>query len=212
LQPKPVSKGSGFLICWAFDLLPLPLTDLVAANTSNVFRREIMRKELESGIEYIIFASRWFQAPLYLGLIVAGILYSYKFVVELVHLASSVNTITEELLMLGVLTLVDITMVANLLVMVIIGGYATFVSRINLQGHQDKPDWLDKIDAGALKVKLATALVGISGIHLLKSFINIKEKTSEQVMWQVIIHVVFLVSSLMLAFTENLMQKKAAKG
>ncbi len=171
-----------------------------------------MRKELESGIEYIIFASRWFQAPLYLGLIVAGILYSYKFVVELVHLASSVNTITEELLMLGVLTLVDITMVANLLVMVIIGGYATFVSRINLQGHQDKPDWLDKIDAGALKVKLATALVGISGIHLLKSFINIKEKTSEQVMWQVIIHVVFLVSSLMLAFTENLMQKKAAKG
>ncbi|MFN7824604.1 MAG: TIGR00645 family protein [Pseudobdellovibrionaceae bacterium] len=171
-----------------------------------------MRKELESGIEYVIFASRWFQAPLYLGLIVAGILYSYKFVVELVHLASSVNTITEELLMLGVLTLVDITMVANLLVMVIIGGYATFVSRINLQGHQDKPDWLDKIDAGALKVKLATALVGISGIHLLKSFINIKEKTSEQVMWQVIIHVVFLVSSLMLAFTENLMQKKAAKG
>lgn len=170
-----------------------------------------MKKNIESGIEYVIFASRWFQAPLYLGLIVAGILYSYKFVVELIHLASSVNTLTEELLMLGVLTLVDITMVANLLVMVIIGGYATFVSRIDLNGHQDKPDWLDKIDAGALKVKLATALVGISGIHLLKSFINIKEKSSEQVMWQVIIHVVFLVSSIMLAYTENLMHKKSPK-
>jgi uncharacterized protein (TIGR00645 family) len=106
-----------------------------------------------------------------------------KVLVELIHLAIQVGTISEELLMLGVLTLVDITMVANLLVMVIIGGYATFVSRMDLQGHPDKPDWLDKIDAGALKVKLATALVGISAIHLLKSFINIKEKTNDQVMW-----------------------------
>lgn len=168
-----------------------------------------MHKKIESKIESIIFASRWFQAPLYLGLIVAGLLYTYKFIVELYHLAVSVNQITEELLMLGVLTLVDITMVANLLIMVIIGGYATFVSRMDLSGHPDKPDWLDKIDAGALKVKLATALVGISGIHLLKSFINIKEKSSEQIMWQVIIHVVFLLSSLMLAYTEKLMQKKS---
>lgn len=167
-----------------------------------------MRKQFEVAMEGIIFSSRWFQAPLYLGLIVAGILYAYKFLVELIHLATTVNSITEEVLMLGVLTLVDITMVANLLVMVIIGGYATFVSRIDLQGHPDKPDWLDKIDAGALKVKLATALVGISGIHLLKAFINIKEKTSDQIMWQVIIHVVFLLSSVMLAYTENLMQKK----
>lgn len=167
-----------------------------------------MKKHFENAMEGIIFSSRWFQAPLYLGLIVAGVLYAYKFMIELIHLATSVNAITEEVLMLGVLTLVDITMVANLLVMVIIGGYATFVSRIDLQGHPDKPDWLDKIDAGALKVKLATALVGISGIHLLKAFINIKEKTSEQIMWQVIIHVVFLLSSIMLAYTENLMHKK----
>jgi len=164
--------------------------------------------KMESAMEKVIFASRWFQAPLYLGLIVAGVLYAYKFVVELSHLVVSVNEITEELLMLGVLTLVDITMVANLLVMVIIGGYATFVSRINLNDHPDKPDWLDKIDAGTLKVKLATALVGISGIHLLKSFINIKEKSNDQVMWQVIIHVVFLLSSVMLAYTETLMNKK----
>lgn len=167
-----------------------------------------MRKQIESSMEFIIFSSRWFQAPLYLGLIVAGVLYTYKFLVELIHLTVSVNSLTEEVLMLGVLTLVDITMVANLLVMVIIGGYATFVSRIDLQGHPDKPDWLDKIDAGGLKVKLATALVGISGIHLLKSFINIKEKDSDQIMWQVIIHIVFLLSSIMLAYTENLMHKK----
>ncbi len=167
-----------------------------------------MRKQFENAMEGIIFSSRWFQAPLYLGLIVAGILYAYKFLVELIHLVTSVNSMSEEVLMLGVLTLVDITMVANLLVMVIIGGYATFVSRINLQGHPDKPDWLDKIDAGALKVKLATALVGISGIHLLKAFINIKEKTNDQIMWQVIIHVVFLLSSIMLAYTEILMAKK----
>jgi uncharacterized protein (TIGR00645 family) len=168
-----------------------------------------MRRQIENRIEWIIFSSRWFQAPLYLGLIVAGVLYTYKFLVELFHLAMKVETLSEELLMLGVLTLVDITMVANLLVMVIIGGYATFVSRMDLQGHPDKPDWLDKIDAGALKVKLATALVGISGIHLLKSFINIKEKTNDQVMWQVIIHVVFLVSSIFLAYTEVLLNKKA---
>ena len=165
-------------------------------------------EKVESVMEKVIFASRWFQAPLYLGLIVAVVFYAYKLIVELWHLVITVNEITEELLMLGVLTLVDITMVANLLIMVIIGGYATFVSRINLDGHPDKPDWLDKVDAGTLKVKLATALVGISGIHLLKAFINIKEKSNDQVMWQVIIHVVFLLSSVMLAYTENLMKKK----
>ncbi len=165
------------------------------------------KEKVENFLEKIIFASRWFQAPLYAGLIIAGVLYSYKFLVELSHLVLTVNTITEEMLMLGVLTLVDITMVANLLIMVIIGGYATFVSRINLKDHPDKPDWLDKIDAGTLKVKLATALVGISGIHLLKSFINIKEKSTDQIMWQVIIHIVFLLSSLMLAYTEKIMHE-----
>ncbi len=164
-------------------------------------------KTLEGFFEKIIFASRWFQAPMYLGLIVAGVLYAYKFLVELVHLVAHVQEITEEHLMLGVLTLVDITMVANLLVMVIIGGYATFVSRLDIASHVDRPDWLQKVDAGTLKVKLATALVGISGIHLLKSFINIKEQPVESVKWQIIIHVVFLASSIMLAFTETLLHK-----
>ena len=162
-------------------------------------------KKLENAFESMIFASRWVQAPVYAGLILASILYSYKFVAELIHLTTDINKITEEYLMLGILTLVDITMVLNLLVMVIIGGYATFVSRIHLDHHEDRPDWLKKIDAGTLKVKLAGALVGISGIHLLKSFINISNKDYEQVKWQVIIHFVFLLSTLMLAYTEKVL-------
>lgn len=190
---------------WIRTHSPRALTRGYLPADSICLRLSLMEKLLEK----LIFTSRWFQAPLYAGLIVAGILYAYKFTVELWHLVVTVNEISEEMLMLGVLTLVDITMVANLLIMVIIGGYATFVSRINLDNHPDKPDWLDKIDAGTLKVKLATALVGISGIHLLKSFINIKEKSNDQVMWQVIIHVVFLLSSVMLAYTEKLMHKKS---
>jgi len=162
-------------------------------------------KKIENIFEQIIFSSRWVQAPIYGGLIVGSILYTYKFLVELIHLCATVGTMKEEVLMLGILTLVDISMVLNLLVMVIIGGYATFVSRMNLESHEDRPDWLEKIDAGTLKVKLAGALVGISGIHLLKSFINISNKDYEQVKWQVVIHVVFLFSTLMLAFTEKVL-------
>jgi uncharacterized protein (TIGR00645 family) len=164
-----------------------------------------MKKTIEHYFEAIIFSSRWIQAPIYGGLIVGSALYSYKFLVELIHLVQEVKTIQEEVLMLGILTLVDISMVLNLLVMVIIGGYATFVSRMHLDHHEDRPDWLEKIDAGTLKVKLAGALVGISGIHLLKSFINITNKDMEHVKWQIIIHVVFLFSTLMLAYTEKIL-------
>jgi len=162
-------------------------------------------KKLEHLFEIIIFQSRWIQAPVYGGLIVGAMLYTYKFFVELIHLCATVGSITEEVLMMGILTLVDVTMVLNLLVMVVIGGYATFVSRLDLNKHEDRPDWLTKIDAGTLKVKLAGALVGISGIHLLKTFINISNKDFEQVKWQIIIHVVFLLSTLMLAYTEKVL-------
>lgn len=164
-----------------------------------------MLKQIENIFESVIFFSRWIQAPIYAGLIVGAVLYTYKFLVELVHLCATVNTISEEMLMLGILTLVDITMVLNLLIMVIIGGYATFVSRMQLDQHEDRPDWLEKIDAGTLKVKLAAALVGISGIHLLKSFIDISKKDFNQVKWQIIIHVVFLISTIMLAYSEKIM-------
>jgi uncharacterized protein (TIGR00645 family) len=166
---------------------------------------------IENVFEGIIFASRWVQAPIYGGLIVGSILYTYKFIEELIQLCMTVGTIKEEVLMLGILTLVDISMVLNLLVMVIIGGYATFVSRIHLDAHEDRPDWLQKIDAGTLKVKLAGALVGISGIHLLKSFIDISKKDFEQVKWQIVIHVVFLFSTLMLAYTEKVLHSSHQK-
>ena len=167
-----------------------------------------MSNKLESAFEKIIFASRWLQAPLYGGLIVGGALYAYKYIVELIHLCVTINELTETALMLGILTLVDITMVANLLIMVIIGGYSTFVSRLDIDKHEDKPEWLQKIDAGTLKVKLAGSLVGVSGIHLLITFINIKSYESEHVMWQVIIHVVFLLSSVMLAWSERILHQK----
>lgn len=167
-----------------------------------------MSTKVETVFERIIFASRWLQAPLYAGLIIGGVLYAYKFIAELIHLCLTINEITETTLMLGILTLVDITMVANLLIMVIIGGYSTFVSRIDIDKHEDKPEWLQKVDAGTLKVKLAGSLVGVSGIHLLQTFINIKNHETEHVMWQVIIHVVFLFSSVMLAFSEKLLHQK----
>ena len=167
-----------------------------------------MSNKVETVFEKIIFASRWLQAPLYAGLIVGGVLYAYKFLIELIHLCATINEITETALMLGVLTLVDITMVANLIIMVIIGGYTTFVSRMDIDKHEDKPEWLQKIDAGTLKIKLAGSLVGVSGIHLLQVFINIKNHESEHVMWMVIIHVVFLLSSIMLAYSEKLLHQK----
>ncbi len=168
-------------------------------------------KSLEHAVERFIFFSRWFQAPMYVGLCVIGFVYAYKFAAELVHIVAEVGTLSEEAFMLGVLTLVDITMVANVLVMVIIGGYATFVSRLPLNDHEDKPDWLQRVDAGTMKVKLAASLVGISGIHLLKSFINIGNKDQEQVTMQVIIHLVFVVSALLLAVTELVLKKKGSE-
>ena len=159
-------------------------------------------------LEKLIFGSRWIQAPLYVGLIVAGVIYAYKFAEHLWHMIHGIQSLDETKIMLGVLTLVDITMVANLLVMVIVGGYATFVSRLDIDGHPDKPDWLEHIDAGTMKVKLAGSLVGVSGIHLLQTFINVKELDEKAVMWQVIIHTVFLLSSIMLAWTERVLHSK----
>ena len=159
---------------------------------------------VEAALEWLIFWSRWIQAPLYLGLILGSVLYTYKFLVDLVHLWREVNHMTEEMVMLGVLNLVDITMVANLITMVVIGGYASFVSRLPVEKHEDRPDWLLKVDAGTLKIKLVGSLIGISGIHLLKSFINVDHRPHDQIMWQILIHCTFLISALLLAVTERI--------
>ncbi|OHE83887.1 MAG: hypothetical protein A2579_11510 [Lysobacterales bacterium RIFOXYD1_FULL_69_11] len=120
----------------------------------------------------LIFSSRWLQLPLYLGLIVAQCVYVFLFVKELVHLVSDASSMTEQMIMLLVLGLIDVVMISNLLVMVIVGGYETFVSRLRLEGHPDQPEWLSHVNASVLKVKLAMAIIGISSIHLLKTFIE----------------------------------------
>lgn len=155
-------------------------------------------------IASIIFFSRWLQAPLYFGLIVAQGVYVYHFMLELWHLIAKATTISENELMLAVLALIDVVMIANLLIMVIVGGYETFVSRLNLQDHPDEPEWLSHVNAGVLKVKLATALIGISSIHLLQTFINARKLPEHVMMWQVIIHLTFVVSAVIMAWTDKI--------
>lgn len=159
-------------------------------------------------IPALIFASRWLQLPLYLGLIVAQAAYVYQFWQELVHLLGlvwTVGRINETEIMLVVLGLIDVVMIANLLIMVIVGGYETFVSRLYLENHPDQPEWLSHVNASVLKVKLATAIIGISSIHLLKTFINADQISHHVIMWQVLIHLTFLLSALAISTTDRLL-------
>jgi uncharacterized protein (TIGR00645 family) len=175
----------------------------------------------------LIFASRWLQLPLYLGLIVAQAVYVVHFLVELLHLVEAafgskdalqalitsigykttapVGTLNETVIMLVVLALNDVVMISNLLIMVIVGGYETFVSRMGLQGHPDQPEWLSHVNASVLKVKLATAIIGISSIHLLKTFINADNYTDRVLIAQTVIHIAFLLSAMAIAYTDRLM-------
>lgn len=183
----------------------------------------------------LIFSSRWLQLPLYLGLIVAQGVYVVLFVKELYHLIMHATSVGEQQIMLIVLGLIDVVMISNLLVMVIVGGYETFVSRLGLEGHPDQPEWLSHVNASVLKVKLAMAIIGISSIHLLKTFIaagtleglplcgsaelaaaataalegtvqRCSSLTTTGVMWQTIIHCVFILSAVGIAYTDRLMQ------
>ena len=154
-----------------------------------------------------IFMSRWLQAPLYLGLIVAQGVYVFQFWQELVHLITMMMAkggTTETEIMLIVLGLIDVVMISNLLVMVIVGGWETFVSRLDLQNHPDEPEWLSHVNAGVLKVKLATAIIGISSIHLLKTFINASAYDEKTLIWQTLIHVTFVLSAISIAYTEKI--------
>ncbi len=175
----------------------------------------------------LIFASRWLQLPLYLGLILAQGVYVFHFWVELVHLIEAafgnqealvklvssvgyvssvqVSNLNETIIMLVVLALIDVVMISNLLIMVIVGGYETFVSRLNLEGHPDQPEWLSHVNASVLKVKLATAIIGISSIHLLKTFINAANYSEKVLLWQTVIHITFLLSALAIAAADRVM-------
>ena len=175
----------------------------------------------------LIFASRWLQLPLYIGLIAAQAVYVFHFWVELVHLLEAsfgdqralqmlvgsigyksdapLTALNETVIMLVVLGLIDVVMISNLLIMVIVGGYETFVSRLNLEGHPDQPEWLSHVNASVLKVKLATAIIGISSIHLLKTFINAANYEDKVLIWQTLIHIAFLFSALAIALADRLM-------
>jgi uncharacterized protein (TIGR00645 family) len=175
----------------------------------------------------IMFASRWLQFPLYLGLILAQCVYVFHFWVELKdligaafgnaeslkHILDAVTVpgaerptrLNETTIMLVVLGLIDVVMISNLLIMVIIGGYETFVSRMNLEGHPDQPEWLSHVNASVLKTKLAMAIIGISSIHLLKTFISAGAYSPQVLIAQTVIHTVFLLSALAIAYTDRLM-------
>ena len=161
----------------------------------------------------LIFGSRWLQVPLYLGLIVAQGVYVLLFLKELVHLVGGAMKFTEQEIMLVVLGLIDVVMISNLLIMVIVGGYETFVSRMELERHPDQPEWLSHVNASVLKIKLAMAIIGISSIHLLRTFIfagqlgkDGSQFTETAVMWQAIIHVIFILSAVGIAYVEKISQ------
>jgi uncharacterized protein (TIGR00645 family) len=182
----------------------------------------------------LIFASRWLQLPLYLGLILAQAVYVYQFWTELVHLIEAAfgnqqalellitstgykadvrpSALNETILMLVVLGLIDVVMISNLLIMVIVGGYETFVSRMDLADHPDQPEWLSHVNASVLKVKLATAIIGISSIHLLRTFINADNYEQKTLMWQTLIHVAFLLSAMAIAVTDRLLPQQDHRG
>src|SRR5262245_23130789 len=166
----------------------------------------------------LIFGSRWLQLPLYVGLIGAQAVYVLLFLKELWHLAVSWQDVTEQQLMLAVLGLIDVVMISNLLVMVIVGGYETFVSRLNLRGHPDEPEWLSHVNASVLKIKLAMAIIGISSISLLRTFIEASNLgsgrtayTETGVMWQVLIHVTFIASAIGIAWVDRLSETSHRK-
>lgn len=170
-------------------------------------------RAFEATIEFSVFASRWLQAPVYLGLIFGSGLYVYKFLDELVLLARNIQEFTEVQVMLAILGLIDISMVMNLLVIVIIGGYSIFTSRIDFDEQEDRPHWIDHLDADRLKVKLATSLASISGVHLLKTFIDIHSEaetgTYNDLMFEIVIHLVFIISALILAWIAKILDPSA---
>lgn len=162
-------------------------------------------RTVEKKIEQFIFFSRWLQMPVYLGLIVASLLYAIKFMMQLWHLITNFTVLNENTIMLSVLGLIDISMVINLLVVVFIGGYWTFVSKIEFNNHTDKPDWLTKINASTLKIKLIISLVSVSGVHLLKTFVDIHNVPLQDALLQIGIHLIFLISAVLLAYTDKIM-------
>ena len=176
-----------------------------------------MMKKIESGLEGLIFSSRWLLAPFYIGLVGAVVLLLVKFCQEFIHVAPHILDSSEGDAILAILTLVDMSLVANLLLIIILSGYENFVSKIDTAGHEDKPDWMGKVDFSALKLKLIASIVAISAIELLKSFVNMEKilvpgtglgSGETQLMWKVIIHVVLVISGVLFAVMDRVSEPK----
>ncbi|HEX5959517.1 MAG TPA: TIGR00645 family protein [Hyphomicrobiaceae bacterium] len=172
---------------------------------------EQIAKLLERGVEVLIFASRWLLAPFYVGLALAILILLVNFAAEFIHLVSQAFRSTEAEAILGVLALVDLALTASLLIIVIFSGYENFVSKIDHSRHRDWPEWMGTIDFAALKLKLLSSIVAISAIQLLKLFMDLSQATDREILWSVIIHVVFVVSSVLLALSDRIADHAKAK-
>lgn len=157
---------------------------------------------MEKIIEKGLFASRWLMAPMYIGLVGALMVLLYSFVLELAHFASNVGQLTQNDVILGVLSLIDLSLAGNLLLIVIFSGYENFVSKMDVADHEDRPEWQGTVDFSTLKLKLVASIVAISGIHLLKVFMDVEKTSDEQIRWMVIIHLVFIISGVLLALMD----------
>ena len=164
-----------------------------------------------NAISKIIFASRWLQLPIYLGLISVQGIYAYKFMKSLWELIVNLNEMDSNTIMLAVLNLIDVVMIANLLVMVIIGGYEIFVSKLRTRGHPDQPEWLSHVNASVLKVKLAMSIISISSIHMLQTFVNATNMPEKTMMWQLLLHLGFLASAIAMAYTDKILYSTSHK-
>lgn len=165
---------------------------------------------IENAMEQFLFASRWLMAPFYLGLVVALALLMLKFIQEIIHFLPNILDMKETDLILWILSLIDLSLAGNLLPIVIFSGYENFVSKMHVGEHEDKPSWLGKVDFGGLKLKLVASIVAISAIQLLKTFMDISHVTEEQAFWQVVVHITFVVSGVLLAVMDWIAGKARA--
>ena len=165
------------------------------------------RRIVEHGLETIIFQSRWLLAPLYLGLVCSILVLLGKFVLEFIHIIRMLVKEDGGNVIVGVLSLVDIVMIANLLVLIIFAGYENFVSKIETGNHEDRPEWMGHVTFSDLKIKLIGSIVAISGIELLKAFMNVKAIGDGELAWKIGLHLTFVVSGVLFAIMDKLSRK-----
>jgi len=202
-------KAAIFLPLFLFQFLFVG--EFMAMEQKEITDPYVKYNEQTSFLSKTIFASRWLQVPIYLGLIVVQGIYAYKFMKNLWYLLTNVNEMDADTIMLAVLNLIDVVMIANLLVMVTLGGYEIFVSKLRTKNHPDQPEWMSHVNATVLKVKLSMSIISISSIHLLQTFVNASKIPEKTIMWEVIIHFSFLISAIAMAYTDKILLSKKKK-